>query len=86
MTKLIRSLENQSDAYRCYVISGKRCINFYRDFLEYTSDGWIGFNKKNNYLEERPETGVVDHCFINMPGTAYNLNFIMKGEKIKDGK
>lgn len=86
LTKLIRSLENQSDAYRCYVISGKRCINFYRDFLEYTSDGWIGFNKKNNYLEERPETGVVDHCFINMPGTAYNLNFIMKGEKIKDGK
>lgn len=53
--KLIRSLENQSDAYRCYVISGKRCINFYRDFLEYTSNGWISFNKNNNYLEERPE-------------------------------
>lgn len=86
LTKLIKSLENRSDNYRCYVISGNRCVNFYKEYLEYTDDGWIGFNKSNNYLDERPDRGVVDICFIYMPGTAYNFNFIMKGEEISDGE
>lgn len=79
---LIKSLEDKSDTYRCYVISGQRSINFYSKFLEYDNNGWIGFNNNNNYFEDIPEEGVVNDCLIYMPGTAYNFNFIMKGEKL----
>lgn len=82
LPKLIKSLEEKSDMYRCYVISGNRCINFYEYALEYDSNGWIGFNRGKNYFTEVPELGVVDDCLIYMPGTAYNLNFIMRGEEI----
>lgn len=79
---LIKSLADKSDTYRCYVISGKRCINFYNKNLEYDKDGWIGFNNDNNYFSDIPNDQVVNECLIYMPGTAYNFNFIMKGEQI----
>ena len=78
---LIKSLEDRSNTYRCYVISGDRCVNFYHDILEYDDNGWIGFNNDNNYATNIPRHNVTDGCFIYMPGTAYNFNFVMKGEK-----
>lgn len=82
LPKLIKSLEDKSDTYRCYVISGKRCINFYRDVLEYNDNGWIGFNDEKNYISRIPREDIVSECLIYMPGTAYNFNFVMKGERI----
>ena len=79
LTKLIKSLQSMSEAYRCYVITGNRCVNFSLELLEYDSDGWIGFNDKNEYFEAVPNPEVTTECLINMPGTAYNLNFITKG-------
>lgn len=89
LTKLIEALETESEAYRCYVISGKRCINFYKDMLRYNKNGWIGFNQQNDYLNYIPyieddnknegARSVVGDDLIYMPGTAYNLNFVMKG-------
>ncbi len=84
LAKFIKSLEERSEAYRCYVISGGRCINFYSKMLEYDEDGWIGFNCSHNYLSGIPGEDVTTDCFIYMPGTAYNFNFIMKGDKIFD--
>ena len=78
LTKLIKALQEISEAYRCYVISGTRALNFHHEFLEYNKDGWIGFNNDNNYFESIPQEGIATECFINMPGTAYNLNFIFK--------
>lgn len=83
LPELIKSLEDRSDTYRCYMISGRRCINFYNDLLEYDKDGFIGFNETNDFLTSRPKQDVVTECLINMPGTAYNLNFVMKGKKWK---
>lgn len=82
LPKLIKSLEDKSDTHRCYVISGKRCINFYQGILEYNENGWIGFNNEKNYTSGVPKKDVVSECLINMPGTAYNFNFVMKGAKI----
>lgn len=82
LPKLIKSLEDKSDTHRCYVISGNRCINFYQGILEYNENGWIGFNNEKNYTSDVPEENVVGECLINMPGTAYNFNFVMKGVKI----
>lgn len=81
LTKLIKSLQELSEAYRCYVISGNRCLNFVHDKLEYDKNGWIGFNEANDYINKIPDDDIATSCLIYMPGTAYNLNFIMKGEK-----
>ncbi len=79
---LIKSLEDKSDTYRCYMISGDRCINFYSDLLEYDEDGFIGFNEEKDYINKIPKKGVVTDCLIHMPGTAFNLNFVMKGVQV----
>lgn len=82
LTVLIRSLEKKSEKHKCYVISGKRCVNFFEQLLEYDKEGWIGFNDKNDYFKDTPEEDVVNDSLIYMPGTAYNFNFVMKGERI----
>lgn len=80
LTKLIQTLEKMSDAHKCYVVAGKKVVNFLHDFLEYDSDKWIGFNKENSFENNIPDRMVIDECGIYFPGTAYNLNFAMKKE------
>lgn len=78
LTKLISSLEKRSDSHNCYLISGDRALWFFHQYLEYEHDGWIGFNKEHNFLEAIPDKKVVAPNYIYMPGTAYNLNFVME--------
>lgn len=80
LTKLIKSLEEKSDTYRCYMITGRRSVNFEHDCLIYNKDGWLGFNTTGCYAEDVPSEGIVTEGLIYMPGTAYNLNFVLKGE------
>lgn len=84
LTKLIKSLQDKSDTYRCYMITGSNCVNFYKEVLEYDKDGWIGFNQHHDYINDIPEDGVIGEPLIYMPGTAYNFNFVLKGEKIDE--
>lgn len=80
LTKLIRSLQEKSDTNSCYVISGDRTVVFIKELLAYDKDKWLGFNKQMDFFNSIPdETAIVD-CYIYFPGTAYNLNFIMKRE------
>ncbi|MBW4847962.1 MAG: hypothetical protein KZY87_20585 [Lachnospiraceae bacterium] len=83
LTKLICSLEKRSEDHECYVISGTRVVNFKRDFLEYDNDDWIGFNSEHNFKDKIPAEGIISFCPVCIPGTAYNLNFVMKKE-VKD--
>ncbi len=78
LTKLICSLEKRSDAHNCYLISGERALWFLHELLEYNQDNWIGFNKEKDFLHHPPDSDVVNYDMIFMPGTAYNLNFVMK--------
>lgn len=81
LTKLISSLEKRSDAHRCYMISGKRALWFFHEYLEYDENGWIGFNEENNFLNEIPTHDIIGSNYIDLPGTAYNLNFVMEGKR-----
>lgn len=80
LTKLISSLVKRSEAHECYVISGTRVVFFRRDYLEYDNDVWIGFNNEHNFKDNIPEASVISYCPVCIPGTAYNLNFVMKKE------
>lgn len=89
LTKLIQSLEERSDAYRCYVVSGNRAVNFYKELLEYDQQNWIGFNKERDYINSPPGVNIDDYSVVSetlmyIPGTAYNLNFVMKVERDDD--
>ena len=42
---------------------------------------WVGFNSNGNYLNSPPEKDCFGKSAIIMPGTAYNLNFVLKREE-----
>lgn len=83
LTKLIASLENRSDAHNCYFITGNRGLVFKHEYLGYNDDGWIGFNKENNFFSKSPDINNICQNAIFMPGTAYNLNFVIKRREQK---
>lgn len=80
LTKLIHSLQEKSDMNSCYVISGSRCVRFIKEMLNYNKENWLGFNEQMDFFNSIPDETVIAPCYINFPGTAYNLNFIMKRE------
>lgn len=80
LTKLIHSLQEKSDMNSCYVISGDRCVRFIKEMLNYNKENWLGFNEQMDFFNSIPDETVIVPCYIYFPGTAYNLNFIMKRE------
>ncbi|MCH5250575.1 MAG: hypothetical protein J1E98_11605 [Lachnospiraceae bacterium] len=80
LTKLIRSLQEKSDVDSCYVVSGNRSVIFYKEKLEYNEQNWLGFNEKKDFLNAIPDSDINLPCHAYVPGTAYNLNFVMKRE------
>ena len=77
LTKLIESLEDKSCDHACYVFSGSRILVFEKQYLTY-KDNWIGFNKENDFISTKPSSDIFQRSDFFMPGTAYNLNFIVK--------
>lgn len=84
LTKLIHSLQEKSDSDECYVLSGNKSVYFMKDVLEYDANGWLGFNTKRKFLDGVPDANICSEGYIFFPGTAYNLNFIMKQEDFRD--
>ena len=80
LTKLILALQSKSDMDNCYVLSGKRCVIFKKEILEYDNNNWLGFNKEKDFFSHLPEEKIITDCDIYFPGTAYNLNFVIKRE------
>jgi len=78
LTKLIKSLEDRSDAYSCYVISGSRRLRLQKEYMLYNDEHWIGFNKTNDFLHAPPDPKLLLPNPFYIPGTAYNLNFVME--------
>lgn len=85
LTKLIRSLEKQSEIHSCYVMSGNHVLWFKLNYIEYNEEGWIGFNDKSDFFHDVPNKGCIGRRETFIPGTAFNLNFAMKEEK-QNGK
>ncbi len=78
LTKLIHSLEKRADAHHCYMVSGDSKLVFKQEYLEYNSDNWIGFNEENEFLNKLPDFDVFEKFPVYIPGTAFNLNFVLK--------
>lgn len=77
---LIKWLEVQADGNNCYVLSGRRKMQFIRSLLEYDADHWIGMNHEHDFQHCAPDKNVFSTFPIYFPGTAYNLNFVMETE------
>ena len=80
LTQLIRGLEEKSDAYNCYVLSGGRRINFIKSMLTCDENKWVGFNNESDFLTHIPSPKCIVDSGLYFSGTAYNLNFVMKRE------
>lgn len=78
LTKLIYSLEKRSDMHMCYMISGRRIFNFIYEYMEYNEDNWIGFNEEKNFFGVKPDKKNFATNAFYLPGTAYNLNFVIR--------
>ena len=80
LTSLIESLQHKSEDSTCYLLSGKRVVAFDKELLKYDDGEWLGFNHSHNFFSELPDKGVIGECLVDFPGTAYNLNFVLKRE------
>ena len=58
------------------------CIFIFSIYKIESEDYYIKteFNDENDFLNRRPANGVFTQGTIYMPGTAYNLNFVIKGD------
>lgn len=80
LTQLIRGLEDKSDEYECYLLSGTKKLRFIRDCLVYDDNEWVGFNNTGNFLTDIPSNRCIGKSGLFFPGTAYNFNFVIKSE------
>lgn len=78
LTKLIKNLQTRSALYHCYMISGYRCLYFDKKYLDYDKDEWLGFNTNKNFLSDVPAPSQFVKLKFYMPGTAYNLTFVIE--------
>lgn len=81
LPELVRTLEEYADEDFCYVLSGHKSLLFRKEMLNFTADGWIGFNVAGNFLEEIPDTACLSSSYTLLPGTGYNFMLIFKGEQ-----
>lgn len=84
LTLFIKTMQEKADSDQCYMLSGKKSLIFEKSFLEYDEQGWIGFNMERDYFDTAPEKALLENCCIYLPGTAYNLNFVLKREDFED--
>ena len=85
LTQLLRGLQEESDAYECYMLSADRRYNFIKSILSHNTDDWIGFNVESDFLSTLPDSKFFGNSPVYLPGTAYNLNFVMKREEKNNG-
>lgn len=78
LTQLIKAIQKKSDSDYCYMLSENRSIYFYRQHLKYDKYMFISFNECGDYFNSIPHEDVLGGCDTYFPGTAYNLNFVIK--------
>ncbi|MDG4984411.1 hypothetical protein OGZ51_09675 [Lactococcus lactis] len=78
LTVLINSLQKEAYGEYCYLMSGNKIIFFYKDYINFDKNHWLTFNKQGNFFHQLPEEKLFSFSNVYLPGTAYNLNFVMK--------
>ena len=85
LTHLINSIDEKAATHNCYMLSGQRVFNFAKELLQYDSNQYIGFNDKNDFFNHIPSSKILQCSNTHFPGTAYNLNFVIKKGEINNG-
>lgn len=83
LTQLLTELE--TNVYNGYVLSGGKVIMFIRELIEYNDDGWVGFNKKKDFINTIPDNEAISYSDTYLNGTGYNLTLIYRRQG-HDGK
>ncbi|MDT2878136.1 hypothetical protein [Lactococcus lactis] len=78
LTVLINSLQKEAYGEYCYIMSGSKIIFFHKDYINFDENHWLTFNKQGNFFHQLPEEKLLWFSNVFLPGTAYNLNFVMK--------
>ena len=81
LTQLIKAIEEKADSSHCYILSGDKAIRFIKEYLLQNEEQWVGFNESSNYLTDVPKEECMYKSMFFMPGTAYNLTFVLKKEE-----
>lgn len=81
LTELLNMLEIRSDSYYCYCITGNRIITLSKEYICCEENSWVGFNRDKNFFTALPDKDCLKELPFNFPGTAYNLNFVLKQEE-----
>ena len=82
-TILINSLQKKAKEDNCYVLSGRNVLYYKKEMLNYDNNEWISFNN-TNFHDDIPSRKVIGRCPVYIPGTAYNLNFVLRVEGEED--
>lgn len=77
LSRLICSLGERAADQLCYIASGNRALFFFKEFMKFNKDEFIGFNKDNDYINSIPEKSVLNSVPTYLPGTMYNLSFVI---------
>jgi len=81
LTTLLKKLQGRivsEKATYCYAHSGSKTLFFYPKFLNINDDGSIGFNNKNDFINEPPSHETYQKLQKYFPGTIFNIAFIFE--------
>ena len=82
LPRMIRSIEKGFEGLHCYCCSGNSFIIFLPSALEYSKEGWIGFNQNGEFKSGLPMPGIVGHNEFYLPGTGFNLAFDFRRDEV----
>jgi len=80
LTTLLKSLEEQAETHLCYMYTDNRITFLSKELLAMGENQLIGFNKEANYMSKIPDEDAFGKINTVLPGTAYNLSFVIKKE------
>lgn len=80
MTSLISTLQEASEVDNCYLHTGNEVCTFRKRFLAETTDKWQGFNDTRDLISP-PDKSIFSKSNLYIPGTGYNLNFIIENKE-----
>ena len=81
LTVLINRLQQAAYGEYCYMMSGNKIIYFNKDYIKYDKNNWFPFNEQNDFLNYLASDDILWKSHVFLPGTAYNLNFVMKASE-----
>lgn len=79
LPEMVKNLEEHASDDYCYVLSGNEILFFRKNYLNYTDQGWIGFNKENDFINQKPENEIMVKSETYVPGTGYNFMLAFEG-------